>query len=104
MANIYDVGTSALTAMQRAIATTGHNIANVNTEGYSRQEVSLSTRNPERVGAVEIGTGVEVSRIKRAHDQFLMSDVQSRASSNGEDQVKNRLDDGRAALKIDRPI
>ena len=70
MANIYDVGTSALTSMQRAIATTGHNIANVNTEGYSRQEVSLSTRNPERVGAVEIGTGVEVSRIKRAHDQF----------------------------------
>ena len=83
MASIYDVGTSALTSMQRAIATTGHNIANVNTEGYSRQEVSLSTLNPERVGSVEIGTGVEVSRIKRAHDQFLISDVQSRSSSNG---------------------
>ena len=83
MASIYDVGTSALTSMQRAIATTGHNIANVNTEGYSRQEVSLSTRSPEKVGAVEIGTGVEVSRIKRAHDQFLVSDVQSRSSSNG---------------------
>ena len=83
MASIYDVGTSALTSMQRAIATTGHNIANVNTEGYSRQEVSLSTLNPERVGSVEIGTGVEVSRIKRAYDQFLISDVQSRSSSNG---------------------
>ena len=60
MASIYDVGASALTSMQRAIATTGHNIANVNTEGYSRQEVHFGTRNPERVGLVEIGTGVEV--------------------------------------------
>ena len=83
MANIYDVGSSALNSMQRAIATTGHNIANVNTEGYSRQEVLLGTRTPEKVGQVEIGTGVEVSNIRRAHDQFLMADVQSRSSSNG---------------------
>ena len=83
MASIYDVGTSALTSMQRAIATTGHNIANVNTEGYSRQEVLLGTRNPERVGQVEIGTGVEVSNIRRAHDGFLMRDVQTRSGSNG---------------------
>lgn len=83
MANIYDVGTSALTSMQRAIATTGHNIANVNTEGYSRQEVLLGTRTPEKVGQVEIGTGVEVSNIRRAHDSFLTRDVQTRSGSNG---------------------
>ena len=50
MASIFDVGSSALNSMQRAIATTGHNIANVNTEGYSRQEVLLGTRTPEKVG------------------------------------------------------
>ena len=50
MASIYDVGTSALTSMQRAIATTGHNIANVNTEGYSRQEVLLGTVVLKRLG------------------------------------------------------
>jgi flagellar hook-associated protein 1 FlgK len=83
MADIYDVGTSALTSMQRAIATTGHNIANVNTEGYSRQEVLLGTRTPEKVGQVEIGTGVEVSNIRRAHDSFLTRDVQTRSGSNG---------------------
>jgi len=83
MASIYDVGTSALTSMQRAIATTGHNIANVNTEGYSRQEVLLGTRSPEKVGQVEIGTGVEVSNIRRAHDSFLIRDVQTRSGSNG---------------------
>jgi flagellar hook-associated protein 1 FlgK len=83
MASIYDVGSSALNSMQRAIATTGHNIANVNTEGYSRQEILFGTRTPEKVGLVEIGTGVEVSNIRRAHDHFLMTDVQSRSSSNG---------------------
>jgi flagellar hook-associated protein 1 FlgK len=82
MASIYDVGSSALTSMQRAIATTGHNIANVNTEGYSRQEVHFGTRNPERVGLVEIGTGVEVTSIRRAHDRFLIGDVQMRSSSS----------------------
>ncbi len=83
MASIYDVGASALTSMQRAIATTGHNIANVNTEGYSRQEVLLGTRSPEKVGQLEIGTGVEVSNIRRAHDSFLVRDVQTRSGSNG---------------------
>ena len=83
MASIYDVGSSALTSMQRAIATTGHNIANVNTEGYSRQEVLFGTRKPEKVGQVEIGTGVEVSNIRRSHDSFLMKDVQARSGSNG---------------------
>ncbi len=83
MASIYDVGSSALTSMQRAIATTGHNIANVNTEGYSRQEVVFGTRNPEKVGQVEIGTGVEVSNIRRNHDSFLVKDVQTRSGSNG---------------------
>jgi flagellar hook-associated protein 1 FlgK len=83
MASIYDVGSSALTSMQRAIATTGHNIANVNTEGYSRQEVLFGTRNPEKVGQVEIGTGVEVSNIRRNHDSFLIKDVQARSGSNG---------------------
>ena len=83
MASIYDVGSSALTSMQRAIATTGHNIANVNTEGYSRQEVVFGTRNPEKVGQVEIGTGVEVSNIRRNHDSFLVKDVQARSGSNG---------------------
>ena len=39
MADSLSIGTSALSALQRAISTTGHNIANVNTEGYSKQSV-----------------------------------------------------------------
>ena len=40
MPNIFDVGSSALNSLQRAISTTGNNIANANTDGYSRQQVS----------------------------------------------------------------
>lgn len=82
MASIFDVGSSALTSLQRAISTTGNNIANVNTEGYSRQEVELAARNPEYIGGLALGTGVEVSSIRRAYDQFLTQDVRARTSSS----------------------
>ena len=51
MASIFDVGSSALNSLQRAISTTGNNIANVNTEGYSRQQVEFSSRHPITLAA-----------------------------------------------------
>ena len=57
MAGIFDVGASALSSLQRAIATTGHNIANANTEGYSRQNITFVTQESEFVGGQEFGTG-----------------------------------------------
>ena len=83
MSNIFDVGSSALNSLQRAISTTGNNIANANTEGYSRQEVEFASRTPNRIGGVTLGTGVEISSIRRAYDQFLTQDVQARTSSSG---------------------
>ena len=83
MSNIFDVGSSALNSLQRAISTTGNNIANANTDGYSRQEVEFASRTPNRIGGVTLGTGVKVSSIRRAYDQFLTQDVQARTSSSG---------------------
>ena len=83
MSNIFNVGSSALNALQRAISTTGNNIANANTDGYSRQEVEFRTRTPDSIGGHQIGTGVEISSIRRAYDQFLTQDVQARTSSSG---------------------
>ena len=83
MSNIFDVGSSALNSLQRAISTTGNNIANVNTDGYSRQEVEFASRTPNRIGGVTLGTGVEITSIRRAYDQFLTQDVQARTSSSG---------------------
>ncbi len=83
MSNIFDVGSSALNSLQRAISTTGNNIANANTDGYSRQQVEFTSRAPDRIGGVTLGTGVEISSIRRAYDQFLTQDVQARTSSSG---------------------
>ena len=83
MSDIFNLGASALNSLQRAISTTGNNIANANTDGYSRQEVEFASRTPNRIGGDTLGTGVEVSSIRRAYDHFLTQDVQARTSSSG---------------------
>ena len=59
MADILLTSLSALLTSQRALATTGHNIANVNTPGYSRQRVELGTRFADFSGSGSIGNGVQ---------------------------------------------
>jgi flagellar hook-associated protein 1 len=78
-----EVGKRAILAQQTALSTTGHNIANANTKGYTRQEAVLQATRPlaypgSNLGTqpMQIGTGVEVSQLKRIRDQFL--DVQFR--------------------------
>ncbi len=73
MANLLHTGISGLLASQRAIATTSHNIANVNTEGYSRQEVNYTARPANQIHAGYIGSGVEVSSIERINNEFLQT-------------------------------
>jgi flagellar hook-associated protein 1 FlgK len=78
MADVLSTGLSALRATQRALDTTSHNIANVSTDGYTRQRVEFQTRKPEFTTGGWIGTGVEVSTVRRVYDQFLAQ--QTRAS------------------------
>jgi|Deesub1362A_J573_1020465.scaffolds.fasta_scaffold00029_68 flagellar hook-associated protein 1 FlgK len=78
-----------LLAHRRALETTGHNIANVNTPGYSRQEVVLSASNPLSNPAVQaimpgqIGTGVGIEEIRRIKDNYLDRLIQNTTSSVG---------------------
>src|SRR3954453_3549939 len=66
-----------LLAHQQAIDTTSHNVANANTEGYSRQEASLSATDAMKVvgvgagGIGSLGTGVNVQQYTRIRDAFL---------------------------------
>ncbi|MGJ8686665.1 MAG: flagellar basal body protein, partial [Spongiibacteraceae bacterium] len=78
---------SALTSYQRALATTSHNIANANTEGYSRQRVDFATRIPQQEGSLTIGSGVKVSQIARTYDEFAA--VQLRSSTAGFGQAQS---------------
>lgn len=75
---------SGLEAAQAAIDTTGQNIANANTAGYTRQTVQTVERGslpiPQQGGTADLGTGVSVSDISRIRDQFL--DVQYRAQNS----------------------
>lgn len=81
MADVLNIGTSALLSLQRAISTTGHNIANVNTEGFSRQRVEFAAQEPQLFGGGFIGSGVTIASISRSYDQFIAADIFDRSSS-----------------------
>ncbi len=68
---LMSIGTKALTANYLALTTIGHNIANANVAGYSRQEVVLTTAQGQYTGAGYVGKGVDVTTVQRAHDAFL---------------------------------
>lgn len=83
-----ELGKRGLIAHNRALSTTGHNVTNASTEGYSRQRAELSTVNPltrpgltrpERAG--QLGQGVEVSRIERVRDEILEGRIVSQANT-----------------------
>lgn len=71
MSGILNVATRALTANQTVLQTTGNNIANVNTPGYSRQSVVLQTVDGQFTGGGYIGKGVDVLTIQRNYSEFL---------------------------------
>ncbi|HVY64321.1 MAG TPA: flagellar hook-associated protein FlgK [Gammaproteobacteria bacterium] len=81
MADLLNIGLSALLAQQRALSTTSNNIANANTPGYSRQRVELTQRAAERLGPNYVGTGVEISDVRRVSDDILASQVRSASGS-----------------------
>ena len=74
MGNLFsalDIAVSGLQSHQAAIQTTGHNIANVDTDGYSRQRAELVSRWPQDTNVGPIGRGVRVAEIFRIRDPFL---------------------------------
>ncbi|EKP94635.1 flagellar hook-associated protein FlgK [Thermaerobacter subterraneus] len=86
-----------LWAQQRALDVTGHNIANANTPGYSRQVARLAPTPayapPSRAMAVEagqVGTGVQVAGIQRVRDLFLDRQVRDLQGQLGRWQVRTQ--------------
>ena len=81
---ILGTAVSGLMAFQRSLDTTGHNIANANTDGYSRQRVDLATRPAMFTGGSYLGQGVNITNISRSYDQFLTNQVRLSSSAFGE--------------------
>ncbi|PKI14772.1 flagellar hook-associated protein FlgK [Colwellia sp. 12G3] len=68
--SLYQTGVSGLLAAQQQLATTGHNIANVNTDGYTRQRAEQNASVGLNNGNNYIGAGTYIQDITRLYDQF----------------------------------
>ena len=89
-----NIGSESLMANRQGIDTTAHNIANAQTEGYSRQDVNLAQKNPMARNGLVVGDGVYVGSIKRAHDQFIEKQVTKATTKNGySDKLYDNLQD-----------
>ncbi len=93
MSGLFDTFTVAkrgLTVQQGNINTNSHNIANANTEGYSRQRAVAETTRPfggmsrfDSSGVGQIGTGAEITSIQRIRDYFIDYQVRSETGTSG---------------------
>jgi len=78
---VMNIAKDALASQQYGIVVTGHNIANVNTEGYSRQRVVYTAKDPVNYGGILIGRGVDTSEIVRISDQFIENQLIEKKSN-----------------------
>ncbi len=79
--SLLSIGSSGLQAFQRSLNTIGNNISNVNTEGYSKQRVELSSQIPQPTGYGFAGSGVQTTSITRSFDAFIEGSIRNTTSS-----------------------
>jgi flagellar hook-associated protein 1 FlgK len=82
------IGIRAMFANTAALNVTGHNIANANVVGYSRQDVQLETAKGQFSGNGFYGKGVNVINVRRAHDDFLTMQAQAAKSLSAKDDAR----------------
>ncbi|WP_020409495.1 flagellar hook-associated protein FlgK [Hahella ganghwensis] len=78
--SLINIGLTGLKATQTALSTTGNNVTNANTDGYTRQRVDFETTPSQYTGAGYLGTGVNVASISRMTNEFLIAQVRSDSS------------------------
>jgi flagellar hook-associated protein 1 len=71
LTSLLSIARSALLTQQRAVDTTGHNIANANTEGYTRQRLAITAEVPLQTPIGQVGRGVTATGIERLRDGYL---------------------------------
>lgn len=104
--NILSIGSSALAAAQVGISTTGNNIANASTPGYSRQVVVQAAAQSQNFGYGYVGQGTEISAVTRVYSEILAKQaVNSQSVSAGIDiystnltNIENMLSDTSAGI------
>lgn len=89
MSDIFGIGTSALLAYSNALNTVGHNVANANTPGYSRQRVNLESLPGQLISGNVIGNGVHVRNVQRLNDRFIFQQLVADDSGYGRADTLN---------------
>ncbi|MBV4445931.1 flagellar hook-associated protein FlgK [Clostridium tyrobutyricum] len=96
--SIFNTAKSGLFSQQTAINVTSHNIANANTDGYSRQRANMVTTTPYTMpsmdgaaGAGQLGTGVTVESIQRIRDSFLDYQFRVQNSISGQYSAQDKI-------------
>lgn len=82
MADLLNIGLSGLSAAKTNLSVVGHNITNVNTPGYSRQDTIQATHPPQFSGSGYIGSGTTLVDIRRTYSEFLTTQLRSATSLN----------------------
>ncbi len=85
---LMSLGIKAMSANYAALTTTGHNIANANVAGYSRQTAEMATAQGQFTGAGFFGKGVNVVTVSRAHNAFLTREASGAASLSAMDAAR----------------
>ncbi len=80
MSDIAGIAGNAVSAYQNALSTVSNNIANVATDGYSRQDVALSALPVTKMGGLFLGSGVAIDNVKRQYDAFVESNLRKATS------------------------
>lgn len=83
--NALNAGKASLLANQKSIEIVGNNIANVNTEGYSRQRAELTQTPAVTFGGFFTGQGVTVSSVIRDYSVFINRQLQNKSIELGEE-------------------
>jgi flagellar hook-associated protein 1 FlgK len=81
VSSILNIGKSALAAAQTGLTTTGHNIANAATPGYSRQSMQQTTAGAQNFGFGFVGQGTRIDTVRRIYSDFLGDQVNASQST-----------------------
>jgi flagellar hook-associated protein 1 FlgK len=84
------IAARAMQAQQQAMQTTSHNIANVATPGYSRQNALMSAAAPALEGQLLLGNGVTVTGVRNVVDRFAEMELLTRNAASGYADARSR--------------
>lgn len=86
-----DVGKRSMMNSQTALQTVSHNVANKNTEGFSRQRVDLQTTEPTGFGKLRIGNGARATSVTRINNNYIEKQLEHEGNVLGNKDSKAQM-------------